>query len=103
MLEMAIEFTGDYKLYGSFMEKVVNDWEFSCENALTDPGLNKRAWVGHAACAMALSCPEEITRKAWGRLSSEQQLLANKEADRAIRIWNENYIKSKGLHKILGG
>lgn len=97
----AIEFTGDHKLYGSFMVRVTNEWPISCENALTDPHLNQKAWIGHAACALALRCPEDIVRKAWGMLTDEQRLLANKEAARAIRKWKNAYIESRGLRRNL--
>lgn len=98
-LTKAIEFTGDYRLYGSFMKKVVEQWPVSCENALTDYNLNRKAWLGHAAVALALNIPEDITREAWSRLSGEQQLLANKEAERYIKQWENSYRKSKGLHR----
>lgn len=93
----AIEFTGDHNLYGSYMMRVVMEWPISCENALTDSFLNKKAWVGHAAVALALGIPEDITRLAWGVLSSEQQLLANREAERAVRYWEDCYSKSGGV------
>ena len=102
MLEKAIAFTGDHILYGSFMQRVIKEWPVSCENALTDYSLNRKAWVGHAATALALKCPEDITRKAWGVLTYEQQLLANKEAVRAIRTWEDTYRKDKGIHTDLG-
>lgn len=102
MLEQAIAFTADHKLYGSFMLRVVREWPVSAENALTDASLNQKAWVGHAACAMALSCPEDVTRKAWGYLTDEQRLLANKEAARAIQEWLECYGESKGVQPAMG-
>jgi len=101
-LKKAIEFTGDHKRYGRFMQRVVSEWEYSCENALTDSSLNRKAWVGHAACALALAIPEDITRKAWGLLTDEQRLLANKEADRAIQAWEHDYAKSLGICEDLG-
>lgn len=101
-LNKAIEFTGDYKRYGRFMMRVINEWPVSCENALTDYSINRKAWVGHAACALALGCPEDITREAWRYLTDEQQLLANKEAERAIQTWEYNYIKSRGLCEEMG-
>jgi hypothetical protein len=103
MLQRAIDFTGDHALYGSYMMRVIREWPISCENALTDQALNKRAWVGHAACAMAIGCPEDITRQAWGMLSDEQRLLANKEADGALRAWEHAYRKDRGLHEEVGG
>ena len=102
-LEKAILFTGDHKLYGSFMMRVVYEWPISCENALTDYNINRRAWVGHAACALGMGCPEHITRKAWRFLSYEQQYLANEEAGRAIRAWGNNYFKSQQLCESVGG
>jgi hypothetical protein len=90
-LERAVIFTGNHKLYGRYMNRVVREWPNSCINALTDQALNRRAWIGHAACALALYCPEDITRQAWGLLSHEQRLLANKQADRAIQSWEMRY------------
>jgi hypothetical protein len=101
-LKRAIKFTSDHQKYGRFMLRVVNEWKISCENALTDNAMNHRAWVGHAAVALAIGCPENITREAWGHLTNEQQLLANKEAGRAIECWKINYAKSKGLLQYLG-
>jgi len=102
-LHEAIKFTGDHKLYGSYMIKVVEQWKYSCENHLTDQNINRRAWVGHAACAMALSCPEDLTRKAWGYLTDEQRFLADREADSAIELWEELYIKDKGIRENVDG
>lgn len=102
-LEQAIAFTSDSKLYGSFMNRVINEWPVSCENALTDKLLNRKAWLGHAAVALALNIPEDITRKAWGFLTDEQKFLANKEAERNIAIWEHNRIESESVHKKMGG
>lgn len=102
-LKKAIEFTSDHQKYGRFMMRVVNEWKISCENALTDYSLNRRAWVGHAACALAIGCPEDITREAWGHLTDEQQFLANAQADRAIQYWEINYSQSNGLQEDMEG
>lgn len=96
-LEQAIAFTGDHKLYGSYMGRVVSEWPISCENALTDPHLNRKAWLGHAAVALALNIPEDITRKAWGLLSDEQKFLANKEAERWIAVWDWRRVEGEGI------
>ena len=86
-LQKAIEFTGDHLLYGSWMLKVVDCWKYSCEHNLTKTDINKKAWIGHAAVAMAIQCPEDIVREAWGYLSQEQQDLANMKAQEAINYW----------------
>lgn len=98
-LEKAVKFTGDNERYGRYMLRVTREWPVSCENALTDYQLNRKAWIGHAACALYAKIPEDITREAWRHLSDEQQLLANNQARRAIRSWEDSYEKSKGLYK----
>lgn len=96
-LAIAVKFTGDHKEYGKYMNRVINEWPISCENALTDYALNRRAWLGHAACALYARLPEHIVREAWGHLTDEQQLLANREASHYISVWERNYAKSLGL------
>lgn len=96
-LQAAIEFTGNADLYGDHMDLMVMEWPVSCENALTDYSLNRKAWVGHAACALYMQCPEDITRKAWGYLTDEQRKLANRRAAIAIRNWEEDYAARKGI------
>lgn len=86
-LKDAISFTGDAKLYGSFMRRVIAEWPISCEHNLTDLGQNRKAWIGHAATALAIGCPEHITREAWGKLTQQQQDEANAQAQEAIEAW----------------
>ena len=68
------------------MRKVADEWKHSCEHNLTKSG-DKRPWIGHAAVALVLKCPEDIVREAWGHLTTEQQDLANKQASEAIEYW----------------
>ncbi len=86
-LDKAIQFTGDAQEYGSYMMRVAKEWPISCEHNLTDISQNRRAWIGHAACCLAIKCPEYITRQAWGFLSQRQQNEANAQADIAIGWW----------------
>jgi hypothetical protein len=86
-LQKAIDFTGDYELYGSWMLRVIDVWPKSCEQNLTKLDTNRKAWIGHAAVALAIQCPEDIVRQAWGFLSDKQQKLANQKAQYAINKW----------------
>lgn len=92
-LDSAIRFTGDYRTYGYWMRRVTREWKYSCEHNLSNLAQNRQAWIGHAAVALAFKCPEDIVREAWWKLTEKQRTLANKEADRAIRIWENNYAK----------
>lgn len=86
-LDWAIKFTGDHEQYGKWMLKVVDDWPFSCAHNLSNTEQNRKAWIGHAACAYANRCPEDIVRSAWSRLTKEQQEQANAAAQTAIEYW----------------
>ena len=101
-LELAIAFTSDHREYGKYMRLVTKQWPISCENALTDSYINQRAWIGHAACALAHKIPEDIVRDAWRHLTSEQQLLANQEASRAIQSWQHDYQQNTGVRHNVG-
>lgn len=69
------------------MLKAIVDWPKSCAVAMTTPGLNRRAWMGHAGTYLATGCPEDLTRLAWHRLDAGEQWAANDAADQAIAAW----------------
>jgi hypothetical protein len=91
LLPVAFAFTGDANLYGTAMFRVIEEWPISCEHNLTDHSLNKQAWIGHAACALAKRLPEYIVRQAWGMLTEEQRIAANIKAQNAVDLWAANY------------
>jgi len=84
LLERAIEFTGNYRLYGEWMMKVIKQWPYSCLHNLSNVAMNRQAWIGHAATCLAIGVPEDITRLAWHELTTKQQDKANHKADLAI-------------------
>lgn len=103
LLSEAVTFTRNAALYGSFMIRVVAEWRYSCEHHLTDENINRKAWVGHAATALAIGCPEYLTRSAWGQLSQKQQDDANAQAQNAIDTWVKNHAaQNKAIHQDVG-
>lgn len=98
-LKWAIEFTGDAELYGEYMLRVAEEWKYSCEHNLSNRTQNRRAWIGHAACALAAQCPEDIVRAAWAHLTEQQQIDANAAADNAIAYWEREYAKDQDRDK----
>lgn len=87
LLPQIIQFTSNHIEYGKAMIQVISSWKYSCEDKLTDVNLNRRAWLGHAACCHKFGWKESLVRMAWAQLSAKQQLLANQEADKAINIY----------------
>lgn len=100
-LDHAIKFTGNDKLYGEWMLKVVEQWPRTCDHNLSDEEHSGRAFIGHAACCLAFNCPEYITREAWGYLSKKQQDKANAAADIAIATWKSKHEVIQ--HNLFGG
>jgi hypothetical protein len=74
------------------MNRVINEWVISCEQNLSNITINRKSWLGWAACSIQSKIPEIITRKAWFLLSLEQQEMANKIADDIIKKWEERYL-----------
>lgn len=102
-LKKAIEFTGDHLKYGKAMNVVINKWNNTMVNSLTNPGINKRAFLGHCACCYETKCPEYITRMAWKHLTEKQRYLADKVAQQTIDKWLVNYAeKNRTVHKNMG-
>src|SRR5205814_4885913 len=64
-LQEAIEFTGNWQLYGAAMLDVLFAWPRTMLNSLTNPSVNKRAFLGHCAVCFRLGIQESITRMAW--------------------------------------
>lgn len=90
-IERARMFMSDDMIFGMYMRDVIEKWKYSCEHNLTDLNQNRVAWLGQAACALALRCPEDLTRAAWSLLTNEQQDKANKKAEFYIQQWERNH------------
>lgn len=116
LVPQIIEFTGNHIEYGKAMLEVIKNWKFSCEDKLTDIHLNRRAWLGHAACCFKFGWKESLVRIAWNKLTNKQRFLANKEADKCINFYinylhqknqkNQltlfNEVKNREIHKRMG-
>lgn len=72
------------------MLKVIKEWRFSSRENLSDLKSNRRSWLGQAACCYEFKSPEHCTREAWGLLTKEDRINANKIADKIIRKWEES-------------
>lgn len=94
-LEKVVKFMRDIDLYGSWMLGVIDQWPITCEHNLTDNQINKKAWIGWAACCLAINCPEDITREGWHYLSNSEQDRANNKATFAINKWEQNYLSKQ--------
>lgn len=100
-LQLAIEFTGNHVKYGNSMLDVIFLWPNSMLNFLTNPSINKRAYLGHCAACLAIGSPEYVTRLAWKELTDQQRNDADHIAQQTLNEYF-NEIKNKGIYKALG-
>lgn len=74
-----------------YMRGVIAKWPKAAAQNLSNLSMNRRAWVGQAACNFYAGCKEDETREAWGLLSKEQRKIANELAEFAIGEWEHRY------------
>lgn len=83
----AAEILGDPILCERAMRMVVADWRYASEFNLSNAEINRRAWLGQAACSIYGGVHEDETREAWGLLTNEQRVQANNIATVVIKEW----------------
>lgn len=69
------------------MEMVVSKWVVSTEYNLSNAEINRKAWLGQAACSCYAGIHEDETREAWGLMTEQQRVQANKIAAEIIKRW----------------
>lgn len=87
-----LELLGDTEEFGATLQKVMEEWPFSCEHNLTNKAMNRLAWLGQAALAYKYKIPSKFSG-GWSLLSEQQKEAANEVALNALNDW----MKKKGL------
>jgi predicted phosphoadenosine phosphosulfate sulfurtransferase len=91
LIARCARFMANTEAFCEAMLRAIEEWPNSCEVSFTNPSLNQQAWLGHAACCIAIGCPEEPTRAAWWTLTQKQRDLADEAAAKVIQIWTVRY------------
>ena len=76
-----------------YMSNVINKWLFSCEQNLTNNGMNKIAYIGQAACCLYAGIPSLITMEAWSSVSKGNQEIANSIAKDKLKEWELIHVR----------
>lgn len=71
------------------MEKVIAEWKIATEYNLSNAEINRKAWLGQAACCCYAGIHEDETREAWGLMTEEQRIEANRIAACIIKRWQD--------------
>lgn len=77
----------DPEAFRGSMLSALKEWPYSCAQNLSATTSNRLAWLGHAGCFLATRSPEANTRNGWRQLTEEEQMEANKEAEKVIEEW----------------
>lgn len=71
------------------MLDVVTTWVYSMEQNLTNPSMNKIAYIGQASVTYLYGFSRDSTMYAWNFLDEKTQSVANTIAQDVLKYWEE--------------
>lgn len=80
------EFLADIQRFENALERVISEWENSCEHYLTNPNMNRIAWLGQAAMCIDTGVPSRF-RGGYNLLSEDQREAADRKALEYLNKW----------------
>lgn len=86
-VEQAAHILGTPETCTKAMKKVIDEWQICTEYNLSNIGVNRKAWLGQAACSCYAGIHEDETREAWGLMTEQQRVMANRIAQMLIDKW----------------
>jgi len=89
-IEMSANLLSCQRSFGLALELLSVKWPVSLKVHLTNPSINKKAYLGRAACCVELGVNELTVQLAWRTLDSETQKQANITAQNFIKQYAEN-------------
>lgn len=92
-----LELFNDSEKTEIYMQKVINEWVYSCEHNLTNLGLNRVAWLGQSACCLFAKIPYSITMQNWRFVNDDKKVIACEIAEKLIKEYEINLNKNKQL------
>jgi hypothetical protein len=83
-------FLKDLNKFKLAMERVKKEWVHSCEHFLTNPSMNRIAWLGQSAMCISTGIPS-CFRSGFQLLSEDEQRAADKLAEEFLVGWLDEY------------
>jgi len=90
LIRKSVNLLSDETLFFEACKSVIEHWKITASVHLTNNTINKKAWIGQAACSYLHKVPELLTRVAWGKLTKDQQDKANAVAEIVISSYLNN-------------
>ncbi len=82
------DFLSSLPRFEAGIDRVMLEWPNSCEHNLTNPSINRIAWLGQSAMCIETGVPA-VFRGGFKLLSEEQQRAADGVAERRLNEWLE--------------
>jgi ParB-like chromosome segregation protein Spo0J len=82
-------FLADIPLFESILQRVINEWKYSCEHYLTNEKMNRIAWLGQASMCLYTGVPARFCG-GYNLLTDEQKDLADRKAHEYLNKWLES-------------
>lgn len=80
------EFLRDTERFKRALERVTNEWPNSCEHFLSNPDINRIAWLGQASMCIATGVPS-CFRGGFHLLAADEKTKANAAARATLKTW----------------
>ena len=80
------EFLRDLKLFKKSAYRVIDEWPNATEHNLTNPNMNRIAWIGQSSVCIHYGIPAKY-RGGYHLLTDREQLLADSTALEVINFW----------------
>ncbi len=96
-VNLSIDLLSNQDEFYAIATEMVNAWEYSSEQNLTDNAINKKAWIGQASCCFNHKAPDYATKDAWWQIPENIRDEANETAKKVIKEWQSKQIMKGGL------
>lgn len=96
-IKKSIDLLSNQNEFYKYAKRVITEWVYSCEHNLTDPSLNKIAYIGQSACCLKNNTPSFVTRNAWQYIDEDIQIMANNTAKKILKEWKIKHLQKGGL------
>jgi hypothetical protein len=84
--EIYREFLSDSEAFAQGLRLVITGWKYSCEQNLTNPSMNRIAWLGQASACIVRHVPS-CCRSGFSLLTPLEQTRANSLARKYLHKW----------------
>lgn len=94
-VELARSLLASPDICGRWMREVKKRWKIAVEQVFSNVNINRKAWLGQAACCLYAGVKEDETRESWWLLTDDERNTANAIAQTVIEEWEDERSSSE--------